>query len=104
MPSVGGLAGVDVAGTSNVVGVSATSCGNRERRSAGRRAKLAVGDGGGVATASGVAAASGAAMTGSAAGDKIWKRYPMGDTDLDDEAIGEVDEDRAELRGELWAL
>ena len=24
--------------------------------------------------------------------------------DLDDEAIGEVDEDRAELRGELWAL
>jgi hypothetical protein len=43
-------------------------------------------------------------MTGSAAGDKIWKRYSMGDIDLDDEAIGEVDEDRAELRGELWAL
>ena len=65
---------------------------------------LSTGDGGGVATASGVAAASGAAMTGSAAGDKIWKRYSMGDIDLDDEAIGEVDEDRAELRGELWAL
>ena len=58
----------------------------------------AVGDGGGVA------ASSGAAMTGSAAGDNIWKRYSMGDIDLDDEAIGEVDEDGAELRGELWAL
>ena len=64
----------------------------------------AVGDGGGVATASGAASASGAAMTGAAAGDKIWKRYSMGDIELDDEAIGEVDEDHAELRGELWAL
>ena len=38
------------------------------------------------------AASSGAAMTGSAAGDNIWKRYSMGHIDLDDEAIGEVDE------------
>ena len=84
MPSVGGLAGVDVAGTSNVVGVSATSCGNRERRSVGRREKMtaagAVGDGGGVAAA------------GCWRGEIMSKRNSIG---IERELGDDVDEDRA---------